>query len=603
MTNITPQHAQDFIDRLDGVKNSGSGWAAKCPCRSDDDNPSLTIALGKNNQVLVKCHAGNPCSVEQIVGYMSLQMTDLFPDKKLPEKKSLDRGKKKVEAVYPYTDSEYQVLYEKVKYRYADGSKGFSQRRPDPDRPDEYLYSLIAKEKRVLYNLPIILKAIEYGEPVWLVEGEKDADTLIKLNIMATTAGGANTWEQQFTDVLVDAAAVMIVADNDAAGKAHAKSVQQLLQAGGCADVRVYISPYGKDISDHVGAGKDIQDLVLLDDEVPVAVVENMIQVKEPEHELLQKIIEIFAKDNLKIEQKIARARAVFDVVGFSDIGDKGRLVQWEDFLKEAESDAYDWVIPGLIEKQERVIVVAAEGIGKTMLARQVAILSASGLHPFTFQPMKPVRTLTIDLENPERIIRRTSRWIMRQALRFAKEKHPVGTPIGCDAHLLIKPAGIDLMSPLGRSLFEQTVDEVRPQLLCVGPLYKAYADSGTLTSEALAVEVAKFLDYIRDVYGCALWIEHHAPLGQSQTSRELRPFGSAVWSRWPEFGIALSPDQTAGSEYIYDVRHFRGARDRRPWPIRMKRGVTFPFETLEFMKDDLSISPAGTASGMHERF
>lgn len=158
-------------------------------------------------------------------------------------------------------------------------------------------------------------------------------------------------------------------------------------------------------------------------------------------------------------------------------------------------------------------------------------------------------------------------------------------------------------MSPAGRLLFEETVERVRPQLLCIGPLYKAYADSGTLTSEALAVEVAKFLDYIRDVYDCALWIEHHAPLGQSQTSRELRPFGSAVWSRWPEFGIALSPDQTSGSEYVYDVRHFRGARDRRPWPIKMKRGVQFPFETLEFMKEDLAVQPGGVASGAYEEF
>ena len=110
---------------------------------------------------------------------------------------------------------------------------------------------------------------------------------------------------------------------------------------------------------------------------------------------------------------------------------------------------------------------------------------------------------------------------------------------------------------------------------------------------------MAKFLDHIRDAYDCALWIEHHAPLGQSQTSRELRPFGSAVWSRWPEFGIALQPDPTAGSQYIYEVRHFRGARDRRPWPLLMKRGIQCPFETLEFMQAEIGgqTQPNGSAS------
>jgi len=89
----------------------------------------------------------------------------------------------------------------------------------------------------------------------------------------------------------------------------------------------------------------------------------------------------------------------------------------------------------------------------------------------------------------------------------------------------------------------------------------------------------------IRDYYNCALWLEHHAPLGSSMATRELRPFGSAVWSRWPEFGLALQPDPTAVGDYVYDVRHFRGARDQRQFPLKMKRGLVFPFEVIEFPK------------------
>jgi len=595
---LVPQHVQDFLDRLDGVTRSGMGWAAKCPCRNDDNNPSLTVGVGKNDQVLIKCHNGSPCSVEQIVGYMNMKMEDLYEDKTVPVKKSDNRGARKVDKVYQYTDKDFQTLYEKIRYKYEDGSKGFSQRRPDPNQPGKYIYSIIPKEQRVLYNLPIILKAIEYGEPVWLVEGEKDADTLEQLNIMATTAGGAGTWEQQFTDVLADAAAIMIVADNDEAGKTHAVSVQRVLQAAGCADVRVYISPYGKDVTDHINSGHALEELIELDFTPTAEQIAHLKDDSTEEEDILATITEIFGR-NIKLEQKISRARAHLDGIGVMDFGDQGRLVEWQQFIDETVDDTYDWVIPGLIEKQERVIVVAAEGVGKTMLLRQVAILSSVGLHPFTFQPMKPIRTLTIDLENPERIIRRTSRWIMKKALRFARDRAPHGTEIKSDSHLMMKPSGLDLMSPVGRALFEQTVDQVRPQLLCVGPLYKSYADTGTLTSEALAVEVAKFFDYIRDVYECALWIEHHAPLGQSQTSRELRPFGSAVWSRWPEFGLALSPDQLGGTDYVYDVRHFRGARDRRPWPLKMKRGIQFPFETLEFMKEDFG----GKTPGADEDF
>ena len=43
------------------------------------------------------------------------------------------------------------------------------------------------------------------------------------------------------------------------------------------------------------------------------------------------------------------------------------------------------------LEEQERVMIVAAEGVGKTMLARQVAICCAAGVHPFTYSAMPPV--------------------------------------------------------------------------------------------------------------------------------------------------------------------------------------------------------------------
>jgi len=132
------------------------------------------------------------------------------------------------------------------------------------------------------------------------------------------------------------------------------------------------------------------------------------------------------------------------------------------------------------------------------------------------------------------------------------------------------------------RAIIEETVERVKPDLLLIGPVYKSFVDPGGRTSEAVAVQVAKYFDMIRDYYKCAMWLEHHAPLGSSMSTRDLRPFGSAVWSRWPEFGLALHPDPTSVGEYIYDVRHFRGARDERPFPTKLKRGKVFPFELVD---------------------
>ena len=586
MSRPTAPHIQDFLNGLRKVRATGGDnqWVALCPCRNDDNTPTLSIGVGSDDKILLNCHRGSDaCDAEEICKSMNLSVSALYP----PETKKKGKGKKKIEATYQYLDEEFNPLYEKIKYRYEDGSKEFRQRVQDPNDPTNYIYTL-KDVRRVLYNLPMLVLGIKSKQPIWVVEGEKDAETLIARDLIATTPpNGANTWDPTFTELLSQAEVVNIIADNDKPGRDHALKIQMLLQGAGCPKVSVFVSPHGKDVTDHINLGYKFSDLVRVDAELPEAQSNEPVATQSDDQVLLGHIADIFARDELETHQKVQRARGLLDSFGLTDLGDKGRLVVWSEFVNEISEDTYDWVIPGLIERQERIIVVAAEGVGKTMLARQIAILAGAGLHPFTFQPMPAIRTLTIDLENPERIIRRTSRWIMQQAIRFAKEKSG-RHEVNCDAHLLIKPAGIDLISPTGRALFEETVDLIRPQLLCIGPLYKSYHDTGTLTSEALAVEVAKFLDYIRDVYDCALWIEHHAPLGQSQLSRELRPFGSAVWSRWPEFGLALAPDPTSGSEYIYDVKHFRGARDRRPWPIKMRRGVQFPFETLEFMKHDL---------------
>ena len=252
---------------------------------------------------------------------------------------------------------------------------------------------------------------------------------------------------------------------------------------------------------------------------------------------------------------------------------DQGVRVEWSPFLETNVDLSYDWVIPNLLERQERVIVVAAEGAGKTTLARQVALMASAGIHPFRRDAMDPVRTLMIDLENPERIIRRTSLRIYDK-IKWHKKHDQM------DAHLMMKPDGINLLTPADRALVEEHVASVEPDILFFGPLYKAFLDPGGRTAESVSIEIARFLDYIRHTYNCALWVEHHAPLG-SGGQRDLRPFGSAVWSRWSEFGIALSPDPT--DPELIEFKHYRGQREAREWPTLCKRGNKWPFEVVEF--------------------
>ena len=498
----------------------------------------------------------------------------------------------KLVKTYDYYDANGELLFQKLRYIDQSGKKTFRQRKPDGN--GGWTYKLDDTPK-VLYNLPAVAHAVRNGQKVIIVEGEKDADTLIELGRVATTMpGGAGKWLDIHSETLAGAE-VVVIADNDESGRKHAVEVRQKLIEVGCS-VQLMRTPEKKDITDFLESGGSIKSLVIFEpdsaDSVPLtegeikeddeeANNEPVIEVA-PEQEMtrvelaINKLATLFDK-NLSPTQFINRASLIISA-GLSETTslDTGRLIKWDEFLKESTSDSYDWIIEGLLERRERVIVVAAEGVGKTMLARQVAILCANGVHPFTWQRIKPITTLTVDLENPERIIRRTSRNIMDEA-------RSLNYSMDSSAYLVTKPDGLNLLSSADRLLLEGYLDDIRPDLLVMGPLYKSFLDPGTKTSEAVAIEIVKYLDTIRTVYGCALWLEHHAPLGSSMSTRDLRPFGSAVWSRWPEFGLSLVPDAMAVGEYVYDVKHFRGERDVRQWPTKMKRGKKFPFEAIEF--------------------
>ena len=578
MSYASPQVA-NVLSRLEGVKQSGTNWYARCPCRNDDSNPSLSIGQGDDGRVLMTCHRGNPCSLDEICTAINLKKQDLFPKKdeepvKVKVKAEKLANKLSLVATYDYRDALGELLFQKQRFVDENGKKTFRQRKPDGEGGWSYQ---LGDVPRVLYRLPQITNAVNHGKTIWLVEGEKDADTLVEAGYEATTMpNGAGTWLDIHTETLAGAE-VVIVSDNDEVGIAHALNVASILKSADCK-VKTFVPPDGyKDVTDLFEDGKSETALLALSESG-----EKVVEPEEPSmmDELLGGLEMLLRRDDLAEDVRLSRASILINSFSRGADVDYGRLVNWQEFLNEEDNDSYDWVIPGVLEKQERVIVVAAEGVGKTMLARQVALCAAAGINPFNMSKMPPVRTLTVDLENPERIIRRTSRSIMGAAMRLGHERNIL-------AELLIKPSGLDLLKMSDRAVLEKAIEDTKPQLLVMGPLYKAFLDPGGRTSESIAIEVAKYLDGLRDAYGVAMWLEHHAPLGSSMGSRDLRPFGSAVWSRWPEFGLSLTPDPTAPDGYVYNVSHFRGARDKRAFPTKMRRGKVFPFEVLEYMKVD----------------
>lgn len=236
-------------------------------------------------------------------------------------------------------------------------------------------------------------------------------------------------------------------------------------------------------------------------------------------------------------------------------------LSSLDEFIDRPENAAAPWVIPGLLRRGWRVMVVAGEGMGKSTLWRQVAICAAQGLHPLGFQPMTKTRTLLIDLENPADAISDGCRPIRDHVAR--RQTYEPGR-----AWLWHRPGGVNLRARGTRAELASVLAATRPDLVCLGPLYKAYT-RGRDSDEEAAAEVQECLDDLRTRFGFALLIEHHAPQ-DAGGARKLRPYGSSLWLRWPEIGLAMVQDHdTPGAMRL---ERWRGDRMQAMWPDRLDR-------------------------------
>lgn len=230
--------------------------------------------------------------------------------------------------------------------------------------------------------------------------------------------------------------------------------------------------------------------------------------------------------------------------------------------------DSYDWIIPGLLERQDRLVVTGAEGAGKTMWMRQLALLSAAGINPVTFQRIEPVNVLVVDAENTERQWRRATRWIADSAAAD-------GVRDPADVVHLAAGHRIDITKGSHLSEIHRLIDIHKPDVLFIGPLYKLVSKAINSDDDAAPLIVA--LDSLRE-RNIALVMEAHAGHAVGASGfRDLRPRGSSALLGWPEFGLGLRP--SADMEGVVDVVRWRGDRDVREWPKQMHRGTSWPWE------------------------
>jgi hypothetical protein len=514
----------------DAIEQASHGRKVSMLCPAhEDDAPSLSVGPGDDHPVVIKCFAG--CETEAVLEAEGLGWADISAEIEKREVESMwVPGDLKASNIYRYYDAHGTLAYEVLRAYDKAGKKRFFQRQPDPDERSGYKWNLDGIE-RMLYRLPQVIDAVAGGATIHIPEGEKCVEALQRVlqdgDVATTNSGGAGRFTPDMADVLAGAA-VVIYADSNEVGREHARDMREMLLERGCV-VQILEAPPGLmsngkpvgDVADHLEAGLPLSAML---ETTPGSTAE--------------------------------KARSAVDFL---------------DLVGRPETE-FKFVIPGVLARSERLLLVGLEGHGKSHLMRQFAASVACGVHPFDGTPMEPKRVLYIDAENhPGQVLGAWKRmkWLIEQNGGEAQRGY---------LNILEEwDSEIDLTSIKGRAWLKERVHAYRPDLLLLGPLKNLVQRN--LTDHDTVNALRYTINSARTISECAVILEHHAPLRSGgDKERELRPYGSGLFLGWPDFGYAMKPTQT---EKLYEWQQFRGDRVRdRKWPeaLRWGSGVELPW-------------------------
>lgn len=210
---------EEILGLLEGVTQKSGYHMAKCPAH-DDKKASLSVSRGEDGKILLNCHAG--CTVENICEALGISVKDLFQEPPQATEAA------QVVATYDYTDISGNLLAQKLRK----SDKSFMWRRKDSS--GSWVYN-----RKGLSLLPYNAANIAHSKGVYLVEGEKDVNTLKRLKKAAISLpdGAGSKWKDSYSEVL-KGRHVAIIADNDEPGRKFAEMAAGKL-LGEAASVRV----------------------------------------------------------------------------------------------------------------------------------------------------------------------------------------------------------------------------------------------------------------------------------------------------------------------------------------------------------------------------
>lgn len=280
---------KNILERFNIKNDRGDKVKALCPAHHDK-KASLSIRYDRaEGKTIVYCHVG--CQTKDILKEVGLKISDLF-DRQLNKN---DNKSDNIETIYHYRNEKEEVLFEKVRFkgkkfaqrRFINGSiiwgldKGiyyetypgsntWSKNKGKKTNPKEKEFQGL---EPVIYNLPKVIKAINSGETVFLVEGEKDCESLIKLGLTATCnfdgaskSNQKSKWRKSYNKYF-NGASIVLIPDNDEPGRAHMNNIAENLNGitKSIKIINLYGVPEKGDISDwlEIYTKQELQELIL----------------------------------------------------------------------------------------------------------------------------------------------------------------------------------------------------------------------------------------------------------------------------------------------------------------------------------------------------
>jgi putative DNA primase/helicase len=173
-------------------------------------------------------------------------------------------------------------------------------------------------------------------------EGEKDAETIVRLGALAITFGGTGDGLPEGCESYFAGRNVIILSDNDEGGRAHAEQKAALIQSVAKSARIVHFPelPEKGDVSDWIALGKDRDDLQKRVDETP-------------------KWIPPVAADALALPPA------------------KRRLISHR--ASDIQPERLEWVWPGRIARGKAALLGGPPGLGKSQVTANIAATVSTG--------------------------------------------------------------------------------------------------------------------------------------------------------------------------------------------------------------------------------